>query len=84
MARTRNKPMEVSASDLKNAWHEYLERVSRERQEVVVTRYGRPVALLSPYEEPEEGGGIFGSLSGSVTVLGDLIAPVGEAWDADG
>jgi len=82
MART-SKPLEVSASDLKNSWHEYLERVSRARQEVVVTRYGRPVARLSPYEKPEEGGGIFGSLAGSVTVHADIIAPVGEVWDAD-
>lgn len=79
----KNKPLEVSASDLKNSWHEFLERVSRARQEVVVTRYGRPIARLSPYDGPGDGGGIFGSLAGSVTVHGDIIAPAGEAWDAD-
>lgn len=80
---TKNKPLEVSASDLKNSWHEFLERVSQARQEIVVTRYGRPVARLSPYEEPEDGGGIFGFLADSVTVHSDIIAPVGDAWDAD-
>lgn len=80
---TKNEPLEVSASDLKNSWHEFLERVSQARQEVVVTRYGHPIARLSPYEGPEGGGGIFGSLAGSVTVHGDIIAPLGEAWDAD-
>lgn len=80
---TKNEPLEVSASDLKNSWHEFLERVSQARQEVVVTRYGHPIAKLSPYEGPGDGGGIFGSLAGSVTVHGDLTAPVGEAWDAD-
>lgn len=81
---TKNEALEVSASDLKNCWHEFLERVSQARQEVVVTRYGHPIAKLSPYEEPaEDGGGIFGSLAGSVTVHGDLIAPIGEVWDAD-
>jgi prevent-host-death family protein len=77
------EPLTVAASDLKNSWHEFLERVSQARQEVVVTRYGHPIARLSPYEGPEPGAGLFGSLSGSLTVHGDLVAPVGEAWDAD-
>jgi prevent-host-death family protein len=78
-----SEPLEVSASDLKNSWHEFLERVSRARQEVVITRYGHPIAKLSPYEGPEEGGGIFGSLAGTVTIHGDIIAPVGADWYAD-
>lgn len=80
---TENEPLEVSASDLKNSWHEFLERVSRARQEVVITRYGHPIAKLSPYEGGEEDGRIFGILAGTVTIHGDIIAPVGEAWDAD-
>lgn len=78
----RNKPIEVSASDLKNAWHEFLSQVSQGRQEVVVTRYGHPIARLTPYEAPG-GGGIFGCLAGSVTVHGDIVGPIEEAWDAD-
>ncbi len=81
--KAKGRPKEVSASDLKNSWHEFLGQVSQARQEIVVTRYGRPVAKLSPYDEPGEGGGVFGSLAGSVTVNGDIIAPLGEAWDAD-
>lgn len=81
---TRNEPVEVSASDLKNAWHEFLDQVSRGRQEIVVTRYGHPIARLTPYEAPEERGGIFGWLAGSVTVHGDIIAPIDEVWEADG
>jgi prevent-host-death family protein len=77
------QPLEVSASDLKNAWHEYLDQVQQARQQVVVTRYGHPVARLIPYEDPGEVGGIFGCLSGTVTVHGDIVAPVGEDWQAD-
>jgi prevent-host-death family protein len=83
MSRSK-KPLEVSASDLKNGWHDYLSRVSEGRQELVVTRYGHPIARLTPYEEPEDRPGIFGWLAGSVTVHGDIVAPVGEAWEADG
>lgn len=80
---TKKEPLEVSASELKNSWHEFLERVYQARQEVVVTRYGHPIAKLSPYEGPEDRGGIFGSLAGSVTVHQDITAPIGEDWDAD-
>lgn len=79
-----NEPVEVSASDLKNSWHEFLEQVSQGRQEVVITRYGRPIAKLTPYQAPGEAGVIFGCLAGSVTVHGDIIAPVDEVWEADG
>lgn len=80
---TRDR-VEVSASDLKNAWHEYLDQVGQARQEIVVTRYGRPVAKLVPYEEAGSGAGIFGCLAGSVTIHGDIVAPLDESWDANG
>lgn len=80
----KGERLEVSASDLKNSWHEFLERVSQARQEVVVTRYGHPIATLSPYEgSGDDPGGIFGILGGSVTVHGDLTAPIGEVWEAE-
>jgi prevent-host-death family protein len=79
----RDRAIEVSASDLKNSWHEYLEQVARGRQEVVVTRYGRPIARLSPVESTDESRGLFGWMSGTVTVHEDIVAPVGEAWEVD-
>jgi prevent-host-death family protein len=77
------KGVEVPASEVKNAWHEFVDRVGRGREEVVVTRYGRPVMKLSPADEAPEGPGIFGFLAGTVTVHGDLTAPTGEVWEAD-
>ncbi len=76
--------IEVSASELKNAWHEYLDQVDQGHQEVVVTRYGRPVAKLIPYDGGDRGGRIFGCLAGTVTIHGDLVAPLSESWEADG
>lgn len=74
---------DVPASEMKNAWHAWLDRVEQGREEVVVTRYGRPVAKLVPYQEEGEAPSIFGFLDGTVTVHGDLVAPVDERWDAD-
>jgi antitoxin (DNA-binding transcriptional repressor) of toxin-antitoxin stability system len=74
---------EVPASEVKNAWHQFIDRVSQAREEIVVTRYGKPVMKLSPIDEPEDGPGIFGFLAGTVTAHGDLVAPTGEVWEAD-
>lgn len=75
--------IEVPASEVKNAWHEYLDRVSQAREEIVVTRYGKPVVKISPVEESEDRPGLFGALAGTVTVRGDIVAPTGEKWEAD-
>jgi prevent-host-death family protein len=79
----KDKWVEVSASDLKNSWHHYLEQVAQGRQEVVVTRYGKPIAKLSPVESAHEEGGLFGWMSGTVTVHGDIVAPLEETWEVD-
>jgi prevent-host-death family protein len=78
------KVIEVPASEVKNAWHEFVDRVSQAREEIVVTRYGKPVMKLSPIDEPEDQSGIFGYMAGTVTVHGDIVAPSGEVWEADG
>lgn len=72
----------VPASEVKNEWHAYLDRVIQTREEIVITRYGKPVARLSPVEEASERS-IVGWLRGTVAVHGDIIAPTGEPWDAD-
>jgi len=74
---------QVPASDLKNDWHHWLDQVARGRRTIVVTRYGVPVATLTPFEEASRGP-MFGSLKGWVTEQNDLVSPVDEDWDAEG
>lgn len=81
--KERRDALEVTSSEMKNHWHEYLERVSQGRQEIVVTRYGEPIAKLTPADPPERGRGFIGFLAGTITVTGDIIGPTGESWDAD-
>lgn len=71
-----------SAAEFKTHCLQLMDRVQNERAEVVVTRYGRPVARLVPYE-PAETVSPFGVLRGTVAFHGDVVGPVGEAWDAD-
>lgn len=80
----RSGPVEVPASEVKNAWHEYLERVSAAGEEIVITRYGRPIARLLPVTPAEEGQqSIIGCMAGTVTIHGDIIEPIDVAWEAD-
>lgn len=74
---------EVSASDLKNDWHRWLQRVAEGGQTLIVTRYGRPIAALSPVKDDGGPRRIFGALAGSVAKQGDLVSPTGEVWDAE-
>jgi len=73
----------IPASEVKNAWHGVLARVSQGRERIIVTRYGKPLAVLSPYDgadgRPES---LFGWMPGSVTVHGDIVSPIDEEWAA--
>lgn len=75
------EPGWVPAADFKTHCLQLIEQVRQERGEVVITRYGRPVAKLVPFEEVRVS--IVGCLAGSVTSFGDLISPIDEPWDAD-
>jgi antitoxin (DNA-binding transcriptional repressor) of toxin-antitoxin stability system len=46
-----------------------------------VTRYGHPVAKLVAFEEGAAQ--LFGHLAGSVTIHGDVVAPVEVEWNAE-
>lgn len=72
----------VPASEFKNSCLRLIDRVRQTREEIVVTRYGRPVAKLVAYEEGNAQ--IFGRLAGSVTLHGDIVAPIEVEWDAEG
>lgn len=78
------RPSDATASEVKNAWHEYVDRVSRGREVVTVTRYGKPALLLTPIEQEPARKSVFGFLSGSVSIVGDISEPLEDPWEADG
>ena len=58
-----------------------MDRVKKTRKKVVITKHNKPVAQLVPIEEKEAT--LFGAMKGTIHILGDIIAPIGESWDAD-
>ena len=75
---------EIAISKFKATCLEVLERVRRTRTPVRVTRFGKPVAEVTPPTPPEAGRRQrLGAMAGTVRIKGDIVSPVvdPDAWD---
>jgi prevent-host-death family protein len=72
--------MEIAAGQFKAQCLQLMDRVKLTHEEIIITKYGRPVAKLVPIEESPPSSFI-GYMKGSVVVSADLIAPIDEAWE---
>jgi len=72
---------QIAAGQFKATCLAVLDEVQRERKEIVITKRGKPVARLVPVEEAVPD--IFGRMKGSGVILGDIVGPTGEIWDAE-
>lgn len=63
-----------------------VQRVRRTRRPVLITRYGQPVAELGPPQQRATRFDWLGSMKGTATIVGDVVAPIVDAndWDAIG
>jgi prevent-host-death family protein len=88
MHATRKQPVKsrksssVSASQFKARCLKLMDEVRDRRCEVVITKRGKPVAKLVPVED-QQVRDIMGYAKGSIVILGDIVGPTGEVWDAD-
>ena len=73
--------MSIPAAVFKAECLKLMDEVARTGQPIVITKHGRPVAQLVPM--PAEPESLFGYMSDTVTITGDVVAPTGEPWSAD-
>jgi prevent-host-death family protein len=72
---------EIAAGEFKAKCLGVLDEVQRQRQEVLITKRGKPVAKLVPIDgQPAS---FIGSMKGTMEVLGDIVAPIDVPWEAD-
>ena len=71
----------IPAAEFKAKCLGLIEEVRRKRKEFIVTKRGVPVARLVPVEEEQPE--IFGRMKGTGEILGDIVGPTGERWEAD-
>jgi len=74
--------MKIAAGEFKAKCLRLMDEVSALRTEIIITKFGKPVAKLVPVEQ-ESSRSAFGYLKGTVVSQKDLIAPTGESWEAD-
>lgn len=73
--------MEIPAGEFKARCLQLMDEVQETGREVVITKRGRPVARLVPVAEAPSRA-VFGCMRGSVTIVGDIVAPLEEPWEA--
>lgn len=78
--RHKNLPTSISAAEFKAKCLQLMDAVAATGGSVVVTKRGRPVAVLSPAREARRSA--FGIMKGRVKILGDIVSPIDVAWEA--
>lgn len=68
----------VSVAEAKANFSSLITRVEQKRSPVTILRRGVPVAQVIPIEANHPA--LFGSMRGTVQVLGDIVGPTGEEW----
>lgn len=70
----------MPAGEFKARCLQLLDAVAASGEPLTITKRGRPVARVVPLPAA---GALFGALVNSVREQQDLVAPIGEAWQAD-
>jgi len=72
---------EMNATAFKASCLEVMDRVAKTREEVIITKRGRPVARLLPVDPPRETV-LFGSMKGTFHIPDeDLLTPAAYAQE---
>ena len=71
----------IKASEFKAKCLRLMDEVAANGIPIVITKHGRPLTRLVPYREKPSS--LWGLHSDRVEILGDLVAPLDEPWEAD-
>jgi prevent-host-death family protein len=76
---TMGMKQQIAAGEFKAKCLALLDEVEKTRKEIVITKRGRAVARVVPIDQETQ---IFGRMKGTGRILGDIISPPDEKWDA--
>jgi len=71
----------IGAGQFKAHCLQLIDKVNKSRVPLVITKHGKPMATLTPFEE--KGFSLFGCMKGTVVIHDDIVGPTGEVWEAD-
>ena len=70
----------VGAAEFKARCLEFMDRVEKTGNAIVITKRGKPVARLAPVTS--RGRSLVGALKGHIRITGDIVAPIDVPWKA--
>lgn len=73
--------MQIKAGEFKAKCLELMDWVAAGREEIIITKHGKPVAKLVPLDVVAEKP-LFGYMKGTCEIVGDIISPIDVKWDA--
>jgi prevent-host-death family protein len=83
MTMEHGRPLKtMPAGEFKARCLQVMEDVKQYRTSVVITKKGKPVAKLVPFDEPHRD--VFGCMAQKIRIIGDVESPVLpriEQWD---
>ena len=74
--------MEISAGEFKAKCLKLMDEVASTREPVVITKRGRPVAMMVPVVS-KKASPLFGYMAGTVSMRGDIVAPIDVEWETE-
>lgn len=78
----KNSDQQISAAEFKATCLHLMDEVNEKHKIFTITKRGIPIAKLVPIEENSKSE-LFGCMEGSVTITGDIIAPLDIKWEAN-
>jgi prevent-host-death family protein len=79
-SRRSPHPSSISAAEFKAKCLDLMDSVSETGAPIVVTKRGRPVAMLAPVRPSRNS--LRGIMKGRIRIIGDLVSPIDVVWDA--
>lgn len=74
-------PTSISAAEFKAKCLDLMDSVSETGASIVITKRGRPVAVLAPVRPSRNS--LRGIMKGRMQILGDIVSPIEVVWDAE-
>jgi len=71
-------PRTITASEFRARFLELMDEVAESGEEIVITKYGRPVSRLLPYRKKMRMA--FGRNRDNIRILGDMLEPMPADW----
>ena len=71
----------MKASEFKARCLKLMDEVAESGEEIVITKYGRPVSKLIPYRRKPKS--FFGADKGRMRIIGDIVSPMPAEWFDD-